>query len=458
MRYRNRTAWEFTRFRGVEVVLVAILLAALAGSCQKEKSNAQQLEERLAAIRAVGEPVTMDELRATLQKVTDADNAAPILQQAFTKFDAGPNAETTLPFFNLQLLTIPGEAIPGEMVLAAKTLLDRNAECLSLLEKTQDKKDCLFPLTYERGAGMDVSHLSKMRDMERLLCLNSLVCAAKGDANGAYMSLRGAYKLSEDLRSDPMMINLLVRIALRSIASTATEQALNRVRLDASQLTALQSMVATMREPGEYRRALISERCLGLTIADAVQQGTLPLDKENEAVFLAIKDDPDVMAREQVAFLDAMEKGIAIAAQPFPQMLDEAEALADGVDLANQSNVSGNSKLVASTLPSLMKCSRAVARDTATLTVTETALALRRFQLAEKKLPVKLDELVPTYLKAVPTDPFDGQTLRYVAKGDGFTVYSTGLNRSDDGGKKYSDSGQQSDYGDIAFVFDLAKL
>jgi hypothetical protein len=41
---------------------------------------------------------------------------------------------------------------------------------------------------------------------------------------------------------------------------------------------------------------------------------------------------------------------------------------------------------------------------------------------------------VPTYLAAVPTDPFDGQPLRYKKLAKGYIVYSVGENGKDDGG------------------------
>ena len=37
-------------------------------------------------------------------------------------------------------------------------------------------------------------------------------------------------------------------------------------------------------------------------------------------------------------------------------------------------------------------------------------------------------------LAAVPLDPFDGKPLKYVRRADGVTVYSIGLDETDDGG------------------------
>jgi hypothetical protein len=60
---------------------------------------------------------------------------------------------------------------------------------------------------------------------------------------------------------------------------------------------------------------------------------------------------------------------------------------------------------------------------------------LKRYELRNHRLPDKLNELVPEYLKSVPIDCMDGQPLRYRQNADGtFLLYSVGPNGKDDGG------------------------
>lgn len=49
----------------------------------------------------------------------------------------------------------------------------------------------------------------------------------------------------------------------------------------------------------------------------------------------------------------------------------------------------------------------------ARLAGARTAIAIERFKLKYKKLPEKLDELVPEFMPCVPKDPFDDQPIRY---------------------------------------------
>lgn len=45
------------------------------------------------------------------------------------------------------------------------------------------------------------------------------------------------------------------------------------------------------------------------------------------------------------------------------------------------------------------------------------------------------------YLAAPPTDPFDGNPLRYRAESDRVTIYSVGPDQRDDGGEYSSEKG-----------------
>jgi hypothetical protein len=72
-------------------------------------------------------------------------------------------------------------------------------------------------------------------------------------------------------------------------------------------------------------------------------------------------------------------------------------------------------------------------KTTVRLLQTELAIGMYRHDLGV--LPDRLEQLVPTYLQTVPLDEYSGQPLIYRQQGDGFVLYSIGLDRSDDGGK-----------------------
>ena len=63
------------------------------------------------------------------------------------------------------------------------------------------------------------------------------------------------------------------------------------------------------------------------------------------------------------------------------------------------------------------------------------ALALERYRQAKGSWPESLNALTPSYLPAIPVDPFDGKPLRYRQYPEGVVVYSIGTDGKDNEGK-----------------------
>jgi hypothetical protein len=75
---------------------------------------------------------------------------------------------------------------------------------------------------------------------------------------------------------------------------------------------------------------------------------------------------------------------------------------------------------------------------------TTLALAIKRYYLANQKLPESVEELTPDIIETVPIDPYSGQKLFYLTSGPQvFVVYGMGFDGKDDGGKVLGSSPQQ---------------
>jgi hypothetical protein len=66
----------------------------------------------------------------------------------------------------------------------------------------------------------------------------------------------------------------------------------------------------------------------------------------------------------------------------------------------------------------------------------QTAVAMTKYRLDHGMLPSHLGDLVPAYLDAVPTDPFDGHPLRLVVRNGEWIIYSVGPDGIDNGGTR----------------------
>jgi hypothetical protein len=65
----------------------------------------------------------------------------------------------------------------------------------------------------------------------------------------------------------------------------------------------------------------------------------------------------------------------------------------------------------------------------------QTLYAIRLFRSDHGRLPSALDELTPTYISALPLDPFSKRPIIYRPSEETFALYSIGRDRKDDGGK-----------------------
>ncbi|MEX2121726.1 MAG: hypothetical protein WD847_19230 [Pirellulales bacterium] len=79
------------------------------------------------------------------------------------------------------------------------------------------------------------------------------------------------------------------------------------------------------------------------------------------------------------------------------------------------------------------------ARVAAFLRLLICDLAIRSYRLEHGKLPGDLRQLVPDDLAALPEDPFSRAPLVYRLEGEGYMLYSVGVNRTDEGGRSGED-------------------
>jgi hypothetical protein len=102
-------------------------------------------------------------------------------------------------------------------------------------------------------------------------------------------------------------------------------------------------------------------------------------------------------------------------------------------------------------LPSLQQIPGRFASLEARRRTALTAIVTERFRLEHGgRTPETLEEIVPTYLSAVPPDPFDGKALRFRKLERGFVVYSIGSDREDNGGKERIRG--SAEHTDITFI------
>lgn len=85
--------------------------------------------------------------------------------------------------------------------------------------------------------------------------------------------------------------------------------------------------------------------------------------------------------------------------------------------------------------------------DVAWMRTAIVMVAVERYRRARHHWPEALTDLVPVYLRTVPTDPYDGAQVRFHRLSEGVVVYSVGEDSQDDGGNVTSTGKQGTDRG-----------
>jgi hypothetical protein len=108
-------------------------------------------------------------------------------------------------------------------------------------------------------------------------------------------------------------------------------------------------------------------------------------------------------------------------------------------DLAKAIGEAIGSALITLLMPAVTKVQDAHDRAEQIQRNVQVAFALAAYHHDRGRYPARLDDLVPTYIKAVPVDLFSGKPPIYGLSGKGYLLYSVGANGKDDGGRWYDD-------------------
>ncbi len=236
------------------------------------------------------------------------------------------------------------------------------------------------------------------------------------------------------------LIHYLVAITVERIGERGLQSALKAPSLSEAKLQSLQMTLKSVEmKPHDLCFALRVEylmlkKSLYLFKADLSGASLLGISTNQEVVLFKyfMQDNRTLKGylRLQKPVINAFEKDWAAIVHAGEFLKKEIYAWrADWPRFYVSPNVGGNMAL-ALALPQFDVVIERGAIGAALDRQLSVMIALRRFELEKGKLPEKLDELVPKFLDAVPTDPFDNAPMRWNATDR--VVYSIGKDLKDD--------------------------
>ena len=442
------------------LVVLLIMLAVLWALFARMQTSAK-LDKLIAAERASGLPVSLVELDVWLPRPSLAENAAPLYQQAFSKLRNPTPGESIFDSeVSEGLWKDPSMPLSPEMVEAMEAYLKHNTAYLDLIREAAQMPQCRFPVDMAVGTQATLPHLAPLQVAVHMLWLDVILAAQQGDSRRVVEGIRTMSAVGEALRNEPTPNSQGVRMQNAGSVCSTIERVLSQISLPETDLLELEEIVKTLDRPDAWYKSLVGQRCVSMASFDSLAFGRLPATRagrggrSSSAIFRVLSRWSGAFPqfyktvgyhRDRLCFFEVMTQAIRAADLP----VAERNAAMEQIQLTIN-ELPDRYVYCTLLLEYFLRSYEASLAHLVKQRCALAACAIERFRLVTNRLPETLDELVPDYLDAVPTDPYVGAPLRYKRRDPGYVVYSVGRDGSDDGGEILTPSGKRSNR-DVAF-------
>jgi hypothetical protein len=403
-----------------------------------------------------GFPHTLRELDVWYAQPLPGQNAATVYSQGFDALQIANVQSLDVPLLGKGTLPSLGSPVPVSMKAVLAGVIRSNKDALQFFARGTELEQSRYPVDLSKGVDAAFPHLIQVKNAAQLVVLAGLLHAENREGKQAGQDALSALALARSLSAEPAMISQSVRAQIVHKIVEWWEQTANRTSVPRETLSDLQKALNKMEDyesSGEaFKRGLASERLIWLSLLGSPQK-LLELVSLPEVIEIPAEQRYPIIARlqkggnlkdEQQFFETTFQQLMAARKEPFPERLKADTLIQQRLSDAAQKKL----LLMSVLLPGFAGAAAREAGCLAALRLGLTAVALERFRAANgNRYPAALTELTPQCLAATPIDPFDGQPLRYAAKGLGYVLYSIGPDLKNDSGRRMSGKD-----GDIVFA------
>jgi len=451
------------RLRSSLACLVCLVVLMVAGGCGGERENQvvdwrARLSERIAALRAEGQPVTLREALALREPIPEADNAALLCLQAFAKMEK----RNELRVLSDMLVSSEPGAQPSELLMElSRQHLEANAEALALLaQAAQLLRGAYLLQSLDEASGLVLEHAHDMWRASWLCAVDAVVHAQAQQPDEAARSVITMRRLAGSVGDRPMLVELESRMAVETVVVGTLERTLELCEMSTDDLATLQREVEMEEAQLDLGPVLQAERAGMLPLFQAranmayetlTRGAKLSTDPRAVDVVLAI------LAEDGVYYLDLHDRWARICTLPERERLQQAILLQQEIDArlneepapyasfmeldkllrqhaddppkalrAYRKKGLCRHPLTRTLLPAFGRVLQRVAAARTRLRLARTALGCELWRMEHGAWPESLAELVPDYLGRLPEDPFGAGPLTFERTADGVAVRSTG--------------------------------
>jgi hypothetical protein len=307
-----------------------------------------------------------------------------------------------------------------------------------------------YPINYDSESPFMIylPHLAPLKGCAVVLQLRSVAELQAGQPDKALDDVRLSLQLADKVRTEPIVISHLVRVAMVQLMLQPVWEGLAHHKWPDAQLAALDEELAKLDFPAAYRLGLRGELAGQSDEMDLLRRHPERVEELGGLRdFLGKKTDvtlPGALAARLVPagwFYQNQYRSARMLEEYSIPVVDASRgtfypAVARRGEAALAAESASPFNLLARLiLPAQGQAATRLAYGQASVDLARTALALERCRLAQGAFPEALDALAPQFIAKVPHDVIGGQPLKYRREADGsFVLYSVGWNETDDGG------------------------
>jgi hypothetical protein len=434
---------------GKRWVLIAVVILVIAGSIALVRWRVAfsragtELEALTAKLDKTDSHWRIEDIERIRKEIPDGENTALVILQIETGMRGAAQAQmpaTQKWPLESALESPPDVQIEPDIQARLRADLKRIAPQVKFALGLAEMRDGRFPLTIAPDGVSTLINSQAARQTANLLQQEMVLRLRDGDIEGACVAARAMLVAARSVGDEPFTVSQLIRIACASVAARSLERVLGQGEPIEATLATLQKMLEEEETTPYLTIAFRGERGTEHLLMDAIEDGKVsqiqsilgvngtqnlnpfekfwaPLQSRSAARF----SHPELLRR--------MTDYLEIAKLPTPERDEQMRAKEQELKIGNPP------VFVRLLLPGVVKVTEADSRVKASLRIAIAAVAAERFRLAKNRWPRDLVELTPSYLKAVPLDPYDGNSLRLRATEDGLLIYALGKDRKDNGGK-----------------------
>jgi hypothetical protein len=417
-------------------VFISLLLLLVIGLSLFDAVAERRLRRQLDAIRAAGEPTTIQDLNEAAPEIPDDENLALCV---FEHVDQ--TMESCVPDVDGALLPLVGTAyspsstgqhLTEAQLAASRQYLDGISEPLSEIHEAMKlERGCVRGVWATPAVcSVGTAGYSDYRHVAKVLALEATVTAEEGGGERAAEIILEVLHFERVLDCQGTLIAALVQFAMNSLAQDCIERTINLSGLDDGALSTLQARLHEIEDEPDLKEVLLSERVIFIDTFEWARStgglGACGVPSVLCSLWRYVPAVPDLDEADGLAVMTAVVDAVDGPSGESIRRVRKAEA--DSATLAWYCLMSR------SNFGTFSGCVELWVEKVGLNRAIQAAIACERYRLASGDWPKSLEALVPRYLECVPVDPFDGKPIRYARVDEGIKVWCIGIDMKDDGG------------------------